>query len=61
MERAAEFSKAASDASLIRDLDPAAPDLEGYLFPETYALPRNTPATDVVKQMVALFKQTFRR
>jgi UPF0755 protein len=56
---AAEFAKAASDASLIRDLDPAAPDLEGYLFPETYALPRNPPAADVVKQMVSLFKQSF--
>jgi UPF0755 protein len=56
---AQEFSKAASDASLIRELDPAAADLEGYLFPETYALVRNTPATDVVKQMVSLFKQMF--
>ena len=28
----------------VRDLDPAANDLEGYLFPETYALPRRTDA-----------------
>ena len=28
--------------ALIADLDPDARDLEGYLFPETYALPRGT-------------------
>ena len=26
----------------IRDIDPVATDLEGYLFPETYSLPRDT-------------------
>jgi UPF0755 protein len=39
------FVAAAGDASLIRDLDPAATDLEGYLFPDTYPVPRQTPAT----------------
>ena len=56
---AGDFIKAASDASAIRDLDPAARDLEGYLFPETYALPRGTPARDVVARMVAAFKEAF--
>jgi UPF0755 protein len=56
---AADFMTAAQNASLINDLDPAARDLEGYLFPETYALPRNTPAADVVAQMVAGFKRAF--
>ena len=56
---AADFSKAAQNAALIRELDPAARDLEGYLFPETYALPRNTPAAEVVEQMVAGFKKAF--
>jgi UPF0755 protein len=55
----ADFSRAASDPSLIRDLDQAAPDLEGYLFPETYSLPRTASAADVVKQMVSLFKDRF--
>ena len=41
---------------MIADLDPAARDLEGYLFPETYSLPRDTPATVVIEQMVAGFK-----
>src|SRR4030095_13289187 len=56
---AEECSGAARDSSLIRDLDAAARDLEGYLFPETYALPRDTPAADLVKQMVSSFKQAF--
>jgi UPF0755 protein len=56
---AVDFTRAAQNASLIGDLDPAARDLEGYLFPETYALPRNTPAADVVEQMVAGFKKSF--
>jgi UPF0755 protein len=56
---AADFIKAAQNADLIRDLDPEARDLEGYLFPETYALPRNTPASQVVEQMVAGFKTAF--
>lgn len=56
---AADFSRAAQHAALIHDLDPAARDLEGYLFPETYALPRNTPASDLVEQMVAGFKTAF--
>jgi UPF0755 protein len=53
---AAEFETAALNAALIHDLDPAAADLEGYLFPETYALPRGTSAAAVVAQMVDAFK-----
>lgn len=56
---AGDFIKAASDPSAIRDLDPAARDLEGYLFPETYALPRGTPARDVVARMVTAFMTAF--
>ena len=53
---AADFRTAAANAQLIADLDPEARDLEGYLFPETYALPRDTPASDVVAQMVKGFR-----
>jgi cell division protein YceG involved in septum cleavage len=48
-ERSREFLTAASDAMLIRDLDPKATDLEGYLFPETYALARTTPASRLIR------------
>lgn len=53
------FVDAAGDASLVRDLDPAAPDLEGYLFPDTYALPRTASAPTLVGMMVARFKQAY--
>jgi UPF0755 protein len=56
---AAEFRKAADNAQLIADLDPAARDLEGYLFPETYSLPRSTPAAEVVAQMVKGFRNAL--
>ena len=50
------FLRAAGDATLIRDLDPAAPDLEGYLFPETYTLSRATSASSLVAMMVDGFR-----
>ncbi len=45
--------------SLIADLDPVARDLEGYLFPETYTLPRGTPAAKLVGLMVERFRTIF--
>jgi UPF0755 protein len=57
--QATDFVAAARDPGSVKDLDPAAPDLEGYLFPETYTLPRDTPADAVVGQMVTLFKKAF--
>lgn len=57
--KADEFVKAAQNASLIADLDPQATDLEGYLFPETYALPRGTTAVAVVAQMVEGFNRAL--
>jgi UPF0755 protein len=56
---AADFEKAARDPSLIRGLDPDARDLEGYLFPETYALGRTTPAGELVAQMIGLFQKAL--
>jgi UPF0755 protein len=56
---AAAFVEAAKNASLIRDLDPEAADLEGYLFPETYSLPRKSDAPRLVQQMVAGFKRAL--
>ena len=53
---ASEFTKAASNVSLINDLDPDARDLEGYLFPNTYSLPRRATASQLIEQMVAAFR-----
>ena len=55
--RAADFIAASKNASLIRDLDPAAPDLEGYLFPDTYTLPRNVTASQLIERMVGRFQK----
>ena len=56
---AAEFRRAAGRAALIHDLDPEARDLEGYLFPDTYALPRRASVENLVERMVAGFRRVF--
>ncbi|MGH9309575.1 MAG: endolytic transglycosylase MltG [Vicinamibacterales bacterium] len=57
--QAAEFVHAAQDVSLILELDPAAQDLEGYLFPDTYTLPRKTTAAQLVSRMVTAFRDAL--
>jgi len=56
---ASAFIEAASDAAPVRDIDPAATDLEGYLFPETYSMPRDTTAAKLISLMVGRFRQLF--
>jgi UPF0755 protein len=56
---ARDFLEAAGDQSLIDDLDPQATDLEGYLFPDTYALPRRTAASRLIAQMVNRFRASY--
>jgi UPF0755 protein len=53
------FLKAARKTSLISSIDPAAADLEGYLFPDTYALPRSATADQLVSRMVAAFEKAL--
>jgi UPF0755 protein len=42
---------------LIKDLDPEATSLEGYLFPDTYGFSRAQTMSDIVGVMVRRFKQ----
>jgi UPF0755 protein len=56
---AADFVRAAGDASPIADLDPQAKDLEGYLYPETYTIPRGTPAARLIRLMVDRFRDAY--
>ena len=56
---AASFKEAARNAALVRELDPEAKDLEGYLFPETYALSRRADAVKLVSLMVSRFEHVF--
>jgi UPF0755 protein len=57
--QASAFRAAARDVSLIAELDPAARDLEGYLFPETYPVPRQLEASTLVRAMVERFKAVY--
>ncbi len=58
--KAADFLAAAKDPSLIRDLDPEAPTLEGYLYPSTYRLPRKVTAQFVCVRLTKQFRETWR-
>jgi UPF0755 protein len=55
------FLAVARDPSPIRDLDPAAASLEGYLFPDTYDLPQSPEAPRVlVRHMLERFRAVIR-
>jgi UPF0755 protein len=56
---AREFVTAAKNGSLVSAVDPEAKDLEGYLFPDTYKLPRHATAEQLVARMVAGFMKTL--
>ena len=56
---AADFVAAAGNAALVGELDPGAGDLEGYLFPDTYSIPRGMAAQAMVAAMVQRFKATY--
>jgi UPF0755 protein len=56
---AQEFADAAKKGALASAVDPAAKDLEGYLFPDTYKLPRHATAEQLVARMVAGFMKAL--
>jgi len=56
---AAAFVEAAHNTALIKAVDPVATDLEGYLFPDTYAVPRRSDAPKVVGAMVDRFRSVM--
>ncbi len=53
------FLAAARDPALIRDLDSHASTLEGYLFPDTYRITRQTTERDLCRQMIRRFRQVW--
>ncbi len=55
----ADFLRAARDPSSIRDLDPAAPTLEGYLSPSSYRLDRHTTPKRLCDMMTARFRKVW--
>jgi UPF0755 protein len=48
------------NVELIKDLDPTAKNLEGYLFPDTYDFPPDTKSPDVIKMMVKRFHREWK-
>lgn len=57
----AAFLRATGDPRSIRDLDPAAVSLEGYLFPATYQISPHASVAEIVAMMTARFRQELRR
>lgn len=47
------------DTSGIRDIDPQARNLEGYLYPDTYNYPPETTPREIIALMVKRFRQVW--
>ncbi|PWU00210.1 MAG: endolytic transglycosylase MltG [Terriglobia bacterium] len=57
--KADAFLAAARDPRMIRDLDPQAPTLEGYLFPDTYRVRRRTTPEELCRTMTGKFREVW--
>jgi UPF0755 protein len=57
--KGSEFLEAARNPAMIHDLDPKAPTLEGYLFPDTYKLSRHTTPEKLCRLMTAKFREAW--
>lgn len=49
------------NVELIKDFDPAAKTLEGYLFPDTYFIQKETTAKQLVSNMVKRFRAVWEK
>lgn len=49
-----------NNVALVKDLDPKATNLEGYLFPDTYFIVSSTTPEELVKHMVARFREVWK-
>lgn len=54
-----DFLKAATDASLMHELEIDAKTFEGYLFPETYYFPKDADSETIISAMVKRFWTVF--
>ncbi|MEP6945265.1 MAG: endolytic transglycosylase MltG [Acidobacteriota bacterium] len=48
------------DTSLIKDIAPTAPNLEGYMYPSTYSFPREATPKEIIKRLVDEFRKIWR-
>lgn len=53
------FRLALAQTELLPGLSSGVPDLEGFLFPETYVVTRTTPAQQIVDRMLEQFRKNF--
>ena len=58
---ARDFLAEARDPHLVHDLDPKAPTLEGYLFPDTYRLNRKTTPESLCRTMTGRFREKWKQ
>ncbi len=54
-----EILRLSREPSFLRELDVAAPSLEGYLFPDTYRFPEGTAAARILRFMVLTMRKKF--
>jgi len=59
ISRPQAFRNAFRNPQLIASIARGAPDLEGFLFPDTYVVTRSTSARQIVEQMLANFRRHF--
>lgn len=59
LESEAQALELMNNVSLISDLDPAAKNLEGYLFPDTYEFSPETTPAELVEIMVKRFRDVW--
>jgi UPF0755 protein len=59
ISRAEAFRNAARNPGLIASVSRGAPDLEGFLYPDTYVVTRSTSARRIVETMLANFRRHF--
>jgi UPF0755 protein len=59
--RREDFLAAAKNPAPIRDLDPRAPSLEGYLFPNKYRVYRYTTAEQLIHIMTGEFRARWKK
>ena len=56
-----EFVALTADPTAVRDIQPRAETLEGFLFPDTYKLAKTSTAQDLIDAMVASFRRALAR
>jgi UPF0755 protein len=59
ISRPQAFRNALKNPQLIASISRGAPDLEGFLFPDTYEVTRSTSARQIVETMLANFRKRF--